>query len=127
MIPYIVTFILSLLFIGFSLCEKRHGNTMFSLVLLIIGLLFPCLLAAFRNINVGSDTRGYVYKYFEIASYTSNIFNYFKAMKVSFSCSDYLYLLIEFISGQVFKNFRVLLFLSELLVIIPIYKSINLV
>jgi hypothetical protein len=127
MLPYIITFILSLLLIYLSLKFKNKMNKIANVFLLVLGIILPCILASFRDISIGTDTNLYVRQFFEVSQNSSNIFNYFYNIKIIFGNTDYLYLLIEFISGNLFHSFQLLLFLCELLVILPIYKSITLV
>lgn len=124
MIIYFITFLLSLFFIYLG-SPNNNNNNKFGKLFLSIGLLIPCLLAAFRDINIGSDTSGYIIGLYNLVPKSSNLFDYFQLCGPWYDIKDYAYLFITFISSKFFNNFHVLLFLIEFLIIVPIYKALD--
>lgn len=124
MIIYIVMFCLSLLLINIGLSYDK--KKIVSKILIVIGILLPCLLACFRDVTIGTDTNGYIYNLFKSASNASSFSQFCNSANMYFDIQDYGYLLITYLSANIFNNFNLLLFIIELLIIIPIYKALNL-
>lgn len=108
MIPYILVFCWCFIFIGI-----RQRADIAKLLWLIIALLPLLLLAAFRDIDIGTDTRTYLL----MLDRYNNLAGVWK-----FNIEP-LYALVNIISNK-FANSKVaLLFFTESLVVIPIYLS----
>ena len=118
MIPYLLmfTFSISLIWVGLSLQQKWPKR-----LLVFIGLLLPCVMAAMRDISIGSDTRGYIHKLYLFASKSSNIKEFFNTAFIMYAQKDYLYLIITYIMGHFGLGFNMLLFIYEILIVFPIY------
>lgn len=121
---YLITFLLSLLFIYLGY-PSDNESTKHRKIFILLGLLFPCLLAGFRAITVGSDTNGYVIGLYNLVKKSENLFDYFYLSNGWYGIKDYAYLFITFISSRLLNNFHALLFLIELFVIVPIYMALD--
>ena len=75
--------------IGLNRRKKPSGK-----MIVLIGLLIPCILAGIRNISVGTDTSGYVLNVYKIAISEQNIIEYFKTVNYWYLIKDYLYLIM---------------------------------
>ena len=73
MTVYILCFSLSLLGLYIS---SRVKNNYLSSITAILALLFPCLLAGLRSLNIGTDLRVYVSPMFKLAILSKNWDNY---------------------------------------------------
>ena len=119
---YLLMFSISLILIYFGIKNK---NKMFGKIMIFIGLIIPCIMAGLRGMNVGSDTKGYVYNLYNNAK---NI-KHFSGM-ISFSdwlyySKDYAYLFVTFVIAKLGLPFQVLLFVIECLIVFPIYYAIK--
>lgn len=115
---YILIFFLSLIFLFFGESVK---NGILKKILLIISFSLPCIVAGLRDYSIGGDVNLYIYPLYLNAkgsSFINFIFNnpYMK---------DYLYLIITYISSNVFNSMFSLLFIIDFLVIIPIYRALK--
>lgn len=118
---YIITFLLSLLCIKFSM-SIREKNKMISRIFEIIGILLPCILAALRDYSIGTDIRVYVNSLFQNAKSFSSFISYYRANIV---VVDFLYLLITYVCSKLCTDIGLLFFVLELLVIVPIYLALK--
>lgn len=125
MIMYILVILVSIGFLFWGLLSKRKYNNFIYYLFISIGLLFPCIIAGLRNISVGSDTDFYILGLFEQVSSFSSPISYIKEMIHFWQINDIGYLIITFVVGKIFNNFNILLFVMELLIILPVYKSIE--
>ncbi len=122
MLFYLFLFTMSNVFIyyGVKLKNKALGN-----VLSMVGILILSLAGGFRGIKVGTDTNFYVYHLFDLATYSDN-FDFFKTFSKSYyDCSDYSYLLLTYIIAKKFNNFNIFLFIVEILIVYPIFKTLK--
>lgn len=115
---YIEVFVISLVALYISLITK---NRLLHYIFLIISIALPCVLAGLRDFKVGGDVNLYVYPLFIKASKTSFLNFIFNNTYMN----DYLYLLLTYICSTRFNSMFVLLFTIELLIILPIYKSLK--
>lgn len=74
MVIYLLTFAISTILI--AIAEKR--KTKYFVLLSAVALLIPCLLAAFRAVNVGSDTSLYLKPMTQAAMQAENIGEYYR-------------------------------------------------
>ena len=120
MIIYPIIFVVSLALIyeGLYLAKKKKIAGSF---LISIGVILPCLLAAFRSVSVGTDTKGYVSGLFEMAGQTDSIGEYYDKARVWYGISDIAYTTLNFVTAHLFGSFNVFLFIVELLIILPIF------
>ncbi len=126
---YLIIFIVSCLLIIISGLFKN--NKFFSKLLLMVGILLPCLLAGLRHYTVGTDVKGYVYPMYQFAVSSTNFKNYLSNhWTISWqikSVSKYEigFSALIYIIGKITNNFQVLLFFIQLLMVIPIYFGIK--
>lgn len=118
MLVYLCTFFISLLFLYLGIRDKSCKNNK---LFIILALMFPCFLAAFRDISIGSDTKGYVYNLFIFAKDSNGLGNFFKTAYAWYLQKDYLYLTNTFLIAKLGLSLKVLFFTNEFLVIVPIY------
>lgn len=119
---YILIFAISLLLIFFGLKTK---NKIASRILVLIGLLIPCIIAGLRNTTVGTDTGGYITNLYKIAGKSINFNEFIKNADIIYNCKDMIYLFITYIFGHYNISFQLMLFLFESLTIFPIYFAIK--
>lgn len=104
---------------------ERIDNKKIKIAALIAGILLPCILAGIRDISVGSDTSGYAYNLYQTASQSSTLKEYYSSTFYN-SWDRYVvdydlgYTILTYISAHVFKSFGSLLFLTELIIMLPI-------
>lgn len=122
MIIYIIMFLCSLLLIYISYIIN---NKFIRKLLLLCGLLLPCLLAAFRNLSIGTDTSGYVFRLFNWSQYSNHFYDFVNLCLKAGDLNDFGYLFITFVSYKFFGNIKFLFFISEFLVIFPIFLSLT--
>ena len=118
---YVLMFVTSLFFLKIA-CIFRKNNKLLFLLFSIIGILLPCLLAAFRDLSIGTDIKVYIQPLFNSASWYSDFYTYF--LHPNSSINDILYLLLTFICQHLSKNISFLFFMIELLVVVPIYLTL---
>lgn len=119
---YIITFLLSLLFIYLSI-KTYHKNKIVSKIFEIFGILLPCLLAALRDYSIGTDVEVYVEPLFKVSLQFDSFFSFY-AYAVN-AVKDFLYLLTTFACSHISNNIGFLFFVLELLVILPIYIALK--
>lgn len=117
---YIFTFIISLIFIYIALCFRK--NRFFFLLFSAIGICIPCLLAGLRDYSIGTDVNVYVAPLFRAGSYFDSFRSFI--LNKSSTVNDILYLALAYLCRKVTNNITIFFFMSELLVILPIYKSL---
>ena len=123
MIIYFFVAILSLLCIYFGLRYAAKSKWLGRL-LIVAGIVLPCLLAAGRSVEIGTDTNGYISHLFGLAQKTDNIGELFSTANSWYTISDPLYVVLNFLVAYVFNNFHVFLFFAELLIIVPIFVAL---
>lgn len=86
----------------------------------------PGFVAAYRDISIGSDTKGYVYGLFKLATETNEIKNYCFLSKAWWNVSDFLYITFTYFIAHLFNgSFKIFLFLIEEVIIIPIFIALD--
>lgn len=124
MIVYIVCFSLSLLFMYLS---YRIKNNYLSGITAFIALMFPCLLAGLRSLNVGTDLLVYVNPMFKLALFSKNWDNYQSLYWVwnyqtrQISDIEIGFSLVVYLIAKLTANFQILLLIIQCLIIFPIY------
>lgn len=127
MIYLVVFFISAFLIYSYEKNETRK-------ILLIIGLLLPCILAGLRDISIGTDVSWYVKKIFDASSSSSNFSEYYNTIILvnpaeglfyRVSSHEFGFVIIEYFVQQIFNNFQILLFVLECFIIFPIYFAIK--
>lgn len=107
MMPYYITFFISIVLIYFSQRLINKGNKRMGIFLLIISILPITLLAGLRNVNLGYDTKIYGVPLFERVHNYSNyeFFNYLSTAKVEKG-----FLIVIFILDRICGNINFVLF-----------------
>lgn len=109
---YIFVFIFSLIF--FYLASKTLSNNkrLLGYTFLCIAILIPSLLAGFRDMHIGTDTKGYVQPYFEIALSCST----YKLFQLLLSAEP-LYGYLTYIVSECTRNVGWLLFFIQFFIL----------
>lgn len=118
---YVLMFVGSLLLFNIAL-KFRFTNKKVFVLFSLIALVLPCFLAGVRDYSIGTDVNLYVEPLYRVSKCFSHFFD-FVNMSGS-EVNDYGYLFLTFICGKLSNDIFLLFFLSELLVIAPIYKSL---
>ena len=117
---YFLTFFFSVVFL--ALGEKRYNrNKTVGKIIILVGLLFPIVLAGVRDTSVGVDVEYYVTKFFDRAHsrlFYGNPFNYARMNNI-----DILYALLNWYVGYFTKDVHVLLFIIEAIIILFVYMG----
>lgn len=125
---YLIVFFVSALLI--YLYEKDKSKK----ILLVLGLLLPCILAGLRDESVGTDVSWYPLKIFEASSVSSSFSDYNNTIILNSPAEGLLYrvsshefgfVLLEYVVQHLFNNFQILLFFLECLIIIPVYFGLK--
>lgn len=120
---YLVTFFSSFLFLRLSEMKLKNCTKSVKLIFVIIGLLLPTLLAAARDIDVGTDVRVYGYNVFSVATKSAH-----------FSDMDYLgkwyqiefgYRGINFVISRFTDNIFWVLGTIELFILVLVYQALK--
>lgn len=119
---YLVVFFISMLILNFGLKQK---NRKVGFAIEILALLIPCLLAGFRAVNIGTDTKGYPLKLYNYAGSGVSFKELVSFSDLWYLSVDYLYLAITYIFGHFHLSFQFYLFILEMLVIVPYYFSLK--
>lgn len=125
---YIITFTLSCILIGLSELQK---NKIIKKSLIIIGILIPCLLAGFRADIIGTDVNVYVKPIFEAALKTNNLNDFFNEKWYVIWRYEYVsnyeigFTLLVYVITKIFASLSFVLFIIQVLIIVPIYKALE--
>lgn len=116
---YLVVFALSIItyFISDRVRQKYIRN-----ILLIVSLIVPVLLAAYRGTEIGTDIKTYVLPSYNIAS-TQTKFTHF--VKNNYFVTDIAFNTLVYICARIFKSFHALLGIIQLLISLPVYVVIR--
>jgi len=125
---YLSTFGISVLLM--ALAEKRKSKVYFWL-LSAAALLLPCMLAALRAEQVGTDVRHYLKPMLELASTSGNYMDFLRrtwSSSIGVLCvGDYEYgfTLMVYAVAKLFGNLRVLMFTVEAAILVPVYIALT--
>lgn len=122
MVPYIIIFILSIGLISLGIRMEKYPV---GKLLQLLGLLLPCLMAGLRSVDVGTDTKGYIYNLYRLSIKAHTFSDFLKTAYNWYLQSDVLYLAITYIFGKNLYGFKLLLFVYECLIIFPIYIALK--
>lgn len=112
---YIVVFLLSLVFTHLaSRAKGRFAQIIFS----ILALLFPVLLAGFRDSTVGTDTQNYI-TFFDIAIGQPSLKNYIDSVPDL----EIGYVLLTYLSAKITLFSQVYLIIVSAFILIPVYLA----
>ena len=127
MIIYICIFLLSTIstYIAEFNIKKKKKNFPLFIISSIVAILFPVLLATFRDPGVGTDTLGYVQEVWNQFTRLGNINNILYAYQNGeFYDFEIVYLLINAIAIIFGNDIHWLYFITSLFIILPIYIAI---
>ena len=127
---YIIGFSASLLLL--YVAGKKEFKGQVGKICAFIAILIPCLIAALRSYNVGTDVEVYVRPLF-YASNASETFSNYIAISYSLSGWDLNFVsnfeigftVLVFLVERIFGNFQILLFIIQALTVIPIYRGLR--
>ena len=114
MIPYLITFLISIIFFGISDYYSLKEKNIKCLVFIIIGIIPLCILACLRDTSIGVDVSFYALP------------TYIKAKNIQMTKflslfeKEPLYYLMVYICANYFKSFSSLLFFNEALILLPL-------
>lgn len=100
-------------------------------ILIILAILAPCLLAAFRGVTVGTDAGGYPVRYLESAIQAGSWGEYVdlyterENMLYHASSVEFSFRLICYIVARTFPDIRVLYFVLQFIVVYSVYKGLK--
>lgn len=127
MMIYLSCFFISVMLFRISEIKRL---TKFRGVLIAIAIILPCVVAGMRSNEVGTDTAGYPMRLFLIAERTEFFqyqwstflhgwdYEYVYSMGVGYSTFIY-------IVANLFHDFRMVLFCTELLIVFCVYKAVK--
>lgn len=121
MIPYLITFFLSILCFEIGTRRLDEENEVVPTSYLWIGLsmLFPILLATLRSENIGDDVIVYAIPIFDIVKDCDNLFDAFDNSELEF-----LYISIAYVAKYISTDLWSLLFLTELCIVVPFWVAL---
>lgn len=126
---YLVTFLISTILLYLYENKKIKGK-----FIVVIALLLPCLLAGARDLSVGTDTDWYPKLLFDAANSSDGFKNYFNTIVYQNTGWGLLYKVSSFeigfsfltyIIAKITNNFQILLFVIQLIIILPIYFGVK--
>ena len=99
-------------------CDRRRYGEVF---LISVGaVILPCVLAAFRGIEVGVDVQVYAEPVYRIALKTDSLWDLLNAG----TRYEPGYLTIAYIAAKLVGSFHALLFLTQVLINVPVYIAV---
>lgn len=115
---YVLVFIVATFFN--LMCEKlffkkNSQKKLIPFILILFSIFSLCFVAAVRDLSVGTDIYVYVTRLYNVSLNYTNIFSYLKNCN-----SDLLFALVVYL-GSLTKNINIVLFLIQLVGLIPIY------
>lgn len=123
---YFISFVGSTTLLYMS--SKLENNKLERNFFIIIALLIPCILAGIRAIDIGTDVKVYLYPMYKSAllseSYTSFLKVTIHGLR---KAGDYEagFTFLVYIITKIFKNIHAVMFVIELLIILPVYFGIR--
>lgn len=124
---YLSLFAFELILLSWNTVVRRRSPQFLINSILIV--LLPCVVAAFRGLEVGTDIMNYAKPLFDLASESSTFSEFYKKkwMRVYWISSpsefEIGYLALVWISAKLIKAFPFQLFATELLIVLPIYLT----
>ena len=126
MVIYLLVFAISAALI--AIAEKR--KTKYFVLLSAVALLLPCLLAAFRAVNVGTDTTVYLKPVTHAAMQAENIGEYFRTYwfyswkNVYIKDYDIGFSLLVYFVAKLTSSMAAVQFAVSALIVVPVYVAI---
>lgn len=126
MIPYIVTFLMSAVFMYMAeqMTGTDSGSRAIKKIFVSIGLILPCLLAGLRNPGIGMDSGGWAVDVYNAAALNSN-FQQFSEAAAKYVDSGLAFRIVTFVTVRITYSISALFFVIELLILVPTYMSIR--
>ena len=122
MVFYACLYLISLVLLCASLyMRKRKGNAIISYALAAASIVIPCIISALRDSSIGTDTDNYPLAAFNSAK-NNGITHFLSQPLVGF---EYLYYLIVYVCSRVFNSFPLLLFITQLLCVLPVFLVLD--
>lgn len=121
MIAYVLTFGLSGVI---GLLASRAEDDRYKTCLSILAAIPLCLLASLRGLNIGTDTDGYPLDYFTV-SQNEDLISIFEGFGGTISSVEPLFVMLTWIITRLTGSFQVLLFVIQLLTVIPIILTVR--
>ena len=132
MIPYLITFGIS---IGLFYSTQKYKFPKYQeRFIIMLAVVIPCILAALRAETIGTDVLVYAKPLFDravgsqtfIDFYSSSIYNYISTWNVhNVSRFEIGYLIIVYVIAKTTRLFPVLLFVTQLIINLLIYKGLE--
>lgn len=132
LVIYLITFSIAIFFTKLTemqialIDSKSHVNRnkaairITVIIFSIIVVFTPCILAALRDVTVGTDISGYILPNFSVAKFTGgSFFEFYKNMP---NQTEIFFAFLIYICGKYF-NLPILFFLIEFLVFLPTYLA----
>lgn len=118
MFPYLITFILSLLFfeIGVRRLDEEYEIVPTSYLWIGLSMIFPVVLAAMRSENIGDDVTVYVIPTFDEVIESGSLFEALDSLKI-----EYLYIVLVYASKFISTDLWSVLMLTELCIVVPFW------
>lgn len=129
MLPYLLSFCATLLIL--AVIQSWSRNSVGYIFWSIVALLIPCLLAGMRADTIGTDVAVYAEPLFNLARSASSFGEFYESGFIRYwtladvSEFEIGYLALVWISSRLFDSVQGLLFLTQLLVMIPIYWALS--
>ena len=117
LIVYSIAIVPSVLLAARAETNYRKQRTNRFVFLMTLALLPPCLLAAFRGVTVGNDVLVYAKPVYLLASKADSLLSLLR-MQTRYEIG---YLTLAYVASHGFHTFHAMLFLTQLLVLTPIF------
>lgn len=114
--PYLVTYFLSTVF--FLISDKT--SKILKLITTCIGIAIPCILAACRDLTVGTDVTVYLVQHTR-GALSNDLINYLHI----FSDQPIGYLVLIYVSANFFEDIHGCMAVIELVIMICVYKTVS--
>lgn len=127
MLVYILTFLCSVFLFWLSQNVKQKQKRW----VLLVALIIPCVIAGIRDVSIGVDVTSYASKIFECACKSNSFGDYLDSTyeynwtMVNVGSMELGYTLFVYIIAKVFGNIAVLLFFTELIIILPVIYGLR--
>lgn len=129
MLPYLVSFCATLFVL--AVIQSWPRNSVGYIFWSIVAVLIPCILAGMRADSIGTDVAVYAKPLFDVAHSCSSFGEFYGSGFVqhwsyaNVSEFELGYLVLVWISSRLFDFVQGLLFLTQLLIVVPIYWTLT--
>lgn len=115
---YLSVFLLTCFFTNLAENKFKHNKKLLAFLLSVVAVMIPSVLAGLRDDTVGKDVLEYAVRTFELALKSEN-FAYMK----EYTTEPLGYSFMAYITSRYFENTGYFLFVSQLMVILPVYMA----